>query len=88
LQAAALAVILFAIVSALLLLVLVLAVCAFRHHRGNCYHILSLDHVPSSLPLSVRLLPADIRRLLSFAFPSTCGCTDDETVIDSPSYPV
>lgn len=88
-QAVALVVILFAIASTLLLLVLVLAAtCAFRHHRGSRYHILSLDHAPSSPPLSVGLLPADIRRLLSFAFPSTRSCADDDTVTDSPSYPV
>jgi hypothetical protein len=83
---AALAVILFAIASALLLLVL--AACAFATIAAAATTSYRSTMPLRRPPLSVGLLPTDIRRLLSFAFTSTRGCVDDETITDSPSYPV
>jgi hypothetical protein len=82
-MAATLAVFLvFAAASALLLLVLVLAARAFRRH----HRITSLDLAPSPPPpLRAGLSPVDIRRLPSFAFPSTRGGSGDETAAASPS---
>ncbi|CAN6277743.1 unnamed protein product [Urochloa humidicola] len=81
-MAAAIAIfLLFAAASALLLLVLVVAARAFRHHRGSRYRVPSPG--PPSPPLRAGLSPADLRRLPTFAFPSSCDGDGDGSAAPS-----